>query len=254
MKKFLKIILIIIAAIVVLILGLIGFGFLQREYQIAKLSDYYQELAKKCKETDSFGCCITSVNIMAGGGHKLAPETGCPEGFQGNMLECISSYVWCEPVKKSNKEIDYSEPAYFEYGKTILVKSFKVGPVGGLFEIKNTDTPIDGMTIEIPKGALDKEINFSAGYNDGVLKNVRGEWSEITGVLYSEQLVDLMSKPMLIRISMKYSGDPKAVVPYAIDEKGKIHSLTTLSMDKESRTFSYATFYIPLTFTWTNVY
>jgi len=184
MKKFLKIILIIIAAIVVLILGLIGFGFLQREYQIAKLS----------------------------------------------------------------------EPAYFEYGKTILVKSFKVGPVGGLFEIKNTDTPIDGMTIEIPKGALDKEINFSAGYNDGVLKNVRGEWSEITGVLYSEQLVDLMSKPMLIRISMKYSGDPKAVVPYAIDEKGKIHSLTTLSMDKESRTFSYATFYIPLTFTWTNVY
>lgn len=253
MKKFPKIILIIIAAIIVLVLIVIGFGFLQREHQIVKLPDYYQELAKKCKETDSFSCCMASVKVMAGGGYKLAPETGCPARFQRNGLECIGSYQWCEPIEK----VDYSKPAYFEYGKTFLVKSFKAGPSGGLFEINNTNTSIDGITIEIPKGALGKEIDFSVGYNDGVLKNVRGQWDGITGVLSSKPSVNLMGVPSsFIRIKVKHSGDLEGItpVPYAIDGDGKLHSLQLISVDRENKIFSFDTFYTPLIFTWIDAY
>lgn len=61
--------------------------------------DYYKELAKKCEEKGGFTCCISSVNAMEEGGYELEPETGCPHGFQVNMLRCVDSYKWCEPIK-----------------------------------------------------------------------------------------------------------------------------------------------------------
>jgi hypothetical protein len=94
MKKVLKIILIVIVLLIILIAGLIGYFFLRREYEISKLPDYYQDLAKNCKTS----CCMISVDVMAGNNYKLMPEGGCPEGFQGNGLECIDSYSWCQPV------------------------------------------------------------------------------------------------------------------------------------------------------------
>lgn len=62
-------------------------------------SVYYQELASRCRESASANCCIASVEAMKAGNYTLAPETGCPEGFQGNMLRCIDSLKWCEPIK-----------------------------------------------------------------------------------------------------------------------------------------------------------
>ncbi len=61
--------------------------------------DYYKNLTKECELKGSYNCCMTSVKIMEGGGYKLMPETGCPKGYQGNGLECIDSYGWCEPIK-----------------------------------------------------------------------------------------------------------------------------------------------------------
>ena len=69
-RKFLKIILIIITAVVILALIVIGFSYLKREYEISKLPDYYRELAKECKK-DNLPCCMISVEMMAGGNYKL---------------------------------------------------------------------------------------------------------------------------------------------------------------------------------------
>lgn len=59
-----------------------------------EINEYYKDLANKC---ESKSCCLESVNRMVAGNYKLSPEKGCPEGFQGNMLRCESSYKWCEP-------------------------------------------------------------------------------------------------------------------------------------------------------------
>ena len=77
----------------------LGYLFIEREYEIYRLPDYYKELAKECKKTDGFGCCITSVNAMEAGGYKLVPKEGCQQGFQENMFKCIQSYKWCEPIE-----------------------------------------------------------------------------------------------------------------------------------------------------------
>ncbi len=83
---------------VILLIGLIA--YFNSNNQDAKLItiDYYQKLADQCeKKTD---CCINSVERMKRGNYKLIPDDGCPDGFQGNGLECASSFGWCEPIKQ----------------------------------------------------------------------------------------------------------------------------------------------------------
>ena len=66
--------------------------------------DYYQELAEECKKNQDKACCLASVENMRSGGYKQMSLEGCPEGYQGNTLLCVSSYQWCE-LKTENQKI-----------------------------------------------------------------------------------------------------------------------------------------------------
>lgn len=98
---------IVIGLAVVLLIGSIVYTQLkqksdipnEQKSDISKLPDYYRNLAKECESRASYSCCISSVNYMADGNYTLEPETGCPEGYQRNMLRCIDTFKWCEPVK-----------------------------------------------------------------------------------------------------------------------------------------------------------
>lgn len=65
------------------------------------LSDNEEELAQNCKEKLDVDCCIASLKIMTENSYKIKPETGCPNGFEANMLRCEGSYTWCEPITKT---------------------------------------------------------------------------------------------------------------------------------------------------------
>ncbi|MDD4333049.1 MAG: hypothetical protein PHT51_02955 [Patescibacteria group bacterium] len=99
---------IIISTIIILILvtitGFIYF-YMNQGSDISGFPDYYKNLAKECELKLSHDCCMSSVNIMTNGNYQLAPgktlaESGCPEGYQPNMLKCIDSFRWCEPIKR----------------------------------------------------------------------------------------------------------------------------------------------------------
>ncbi len=135
MKK--KIILIVLILIIVAA-GFIGYLFLQREREISKLPDYYQDLAKGCKEKEGFSCCISSVKTMAAHNSKLKPETGCAEGLQVSQLKCVGSYVWCGPIFQEESEIS-EWPDYYQ----VIARECKEKPsyeccMGGLTDmVKN---------------------------------------------------------------------------------------------------------------------
>ncbi len=58
----------------------------------------YPELIKRCNENS---CCVSSAkHIQQNKGFVLKEDATCPENYQRDMLKCISSYKWCEPVKK----------------------------------------------------------------------------------------------------------------------------------------------------------
>jgi len=155
------------------------------------------------------------------------------------------------------------KPAHFERGKTTIVKSFKVNESGGILEIGNLGTPVDGTVIEIPKGALDREITLSVGYNDGTLNLIAGKASNVVGVLSfdipssPQKPIELpfFQEPITIKIRFDpsiFRTNPGTVVVYAIDEQGHLHGLNIKSINKEIGIVSFFTWPpLPtLMFTW----
>jgi|TARA_B100001971_G_C17795703_1_gene336804 hypothetical protein len=104
MKKIVIIIAIIVGLIILFFVGSSLYSTYKHNKEISNLPDYYQQLALECESKGSYSCCMASVNNMANGNYKLAPgdtlvESGCPDGFQGNMLKCIDSFRWCESIE-----------------------------------------------------------------------------------------------------------------------------------------------------------
>jgi len=70
-----------------------------RDIKLAKLPDYYQDLAKRCLNYQDPDCCYSSVESMASANLKIAGHKGeCPPGFEINSLDCQGSIVWCVPM------------------------------------------------------------------------------------------------------------------------------------------------------------
>jgi hypothetical protein len=105
----------------------------------ANTEDYYDKLASGCKNNN---CCLASVKTMKQRNYTLAPQEGCPSGYQGNMMLCIDSYRWCQPTQtgvfstkaeceqKTGKSCGFEMCDYIPAGKTIeevCGKNFKKG-------------------------------------------------------------------------------------------------------------------------------
>ncbi len=60
--------------------------------------DYYGQLKQQCFGKSDYNCCASSADSMKQGGYSLVPDGGCPAGTAKNMLRCLGSYSWCEPV------------------------------------------------------------------------------------------------------------------------------------------------------------
>ena len=89
---------------------IIGGGYIVWEYskniensQIMKpvnqeTENYYNALEKKC---DGDNCCVSSLEYMKENNYKEADDSGrCSEGFDRDMMACITSYHWCVPIKE----------------------------------------------------------------------------------------------------------------------------------------------------------
>ncbi len=110
MKQILKIMLILA---IILVVTLVGCSIDTEESQedtaeseMSQWSDYYKEIFnEKCKDKPTSECCIAGLRDMAKNNYLLADENEeCPEGFKENMLLCLGTLIWCEPIKTCAKE------------------------------------------------------------------------------------------------------------------------------------------------------
>jgi len=130
--------------------------------------------------------------------------------------------------KTSEDFVTSRGPAIFKIGQTTIIKSVKVDSSGCIIKIGNLGTPIDGMAIDMPSGALDKETIIPIGYNDGTLNPNYGTFSGKTIVL---------------------NDDGTFPVPFYVDPDGKLHAVQPLGIDIVSGNFSFHTYHGGL-FTW----
>ncbi|TSC74891.1 MAG: hypothetical protein G01um101430_708 [Parcubacteria group bacterium Gr01-1014_30] len=78
---------------------------------------------------------------MKAGNYTLAPQEGCPAGYQPNMMRCIDSFRWCQPVEKStnNAQTQSAAPALdFFAGGSIFGSSFEVKISGAHITYRET--------------------------------------------------------------------------------------------------------------------
>jgi hypothetical protein len=147
---------------------------------------------------------------------------------------------------------------YFVPGKTVVVRSIRVGPAGGTLTVDNTGTPADGVVVVVHKGALSQEVTLSLGYNDGKLENLQeGKASGKTLVLSTVPQVDfaVATDGNAVQITVPYTASPKpkVIAPYAIDEKNRLQPLQLEAIDEATSHARFATFH-PVMFTWVYVY
>jgi hypothetical protein len=140
------------------------------------------------------------------------------------------------------------KPAQFEFGKDVIVQSIIVNRPGGTYKIEDSDIPITGITVEIPEGALNREVKIILGYNDGQLNLRAGKNSGIVFILRTEPGVSFL-KPIKIVVPYQVSINPLGVAGYAIDENGRLHLLDTGGMNEADGTVSFYTFK-PILLTW----
>jgi len=139
--------------------------------------------------------------------------------------------------------------AHYIHGATKIIETFNVDSEGGSFTVENTNTPIDGLTIEVPTGSLRKQVIISVGYNEGQLKVRSGKGSGVVLVLEVSNNVSSFEKPFKITAHFDPSIKPKSIIGYVIDEKGSLRPLDTISKLKEQGVVVFYTFR-PLMFTW----
>jgi len=139
-------------------------------------------------------------------------------------------------------------PSHYERGHTVFVKSLKVNINGGLIRITNTGTALDGATIEIPIGALEKEVTLSIGYDTGIVNLNSGKGSGSVIVLTTTPDI-VFKKPVKIKVRFDRNVNAKTIVGYEIDKQGRLHSIDIGSINNDSGVVSFYTFK-PLIFTW----
>lgn len=145
-----------------------------------------------------------------------------------------------------------NSPAHYIHGTTKIVETFTVNSEGGSFRIENTNTPVDGLLIEVPSGSFRKHVIVSIGYNNGRLKLRTGQGSGVILVLEVSDNITSFEKPFKITAHFDPSIKPMSIIGYIINEKGSLRPLDTISKLKAQGVVAFYTFK-PLMFTWVYV-
>ena len=138
--------------------------------------------------------------------------------------------------------------SYFEYGNTTILKFFNIDINGGLFHVDNTNTQIDGAFINIPPGSVDIKAKIFIGIINGNLFLISGKKSGVSLVFGSDVITNFKNR---VAITLNYDPkiNPKWIIGYEIDEKGRLHVIDTAGIDRIGKTVSFIT-YKPLILTW----
>lgn len=158
-------------------------------------------------------------------------------------------FIGCSGSNDDNgngNEIVTKPPVQFSIGNDDIVVTKSVGSAVDEIIIENTDTPIDGVRINFPAGALPREIEVSVGYNDGTLTPNSGLFSEKILILEVPQIKEF-TQP--VTITVPFVDDGTTPVPYYIDDNGSLHPTQIVSIDRDSGNFTFQIFHASF-FTW----
>ena len=129
-----------------------------------------------------------------------------------------------------------------------IVASSTVDAFGATLSAGHTGSPIDDVAVRIPPGALDRADVISLGYRKSTARIRAGKGSGTDIVLSAKQVTEFKKE---VAVEVPY--DPRLassslVIPYEIDEQGRLHVMDIGNVDKENHRLTVNTFK-PVAFT-----
>ncbi len=114
-------------------------------------------------------------------------------------------------------ELPVATPATYQEGTTVIVTEETIGDQGGTLT-GPAGTPVEGVVVTVPAGALSGPTALSLGYDEnGVFTNVMPDERGVVMVLSSSGSTEFL-KP--IKVEYPFTGADRIPVPYYIHEDG----------------------------------
>lgn len=157
--------------------------------------------------------------------------------FKQNRQE---SFLRCQELSyiEINKEIEVMKKGADDVK---ILASAKIDQNGGIVTIKKTGSPIDGLIVDIPEGALNRETVVTIGLITGLVKVRSGRNCGFTVVLAAQGIRSFHEK---VSITMSYNPLPQSrlVIPYEIDNDNRLHTMDIGRIDSKHRKLVIYTF------------
>jgi hypothetical protein len=162
------------------------------------------------------------------------------------LLIIICSLCWYagDCMAEGNGVQQYQSIKYFP------VVKYDISDKGKTFTVSNTGTPIDGISVIVPPGAITKNCELILGYESGkFLSTIHGTPS---GVVLNVETpgITRYEHPIEVVVPLTAMGkELVGVAGYGIDIEGHLEPLTTMSLEKKNNTATFITS-TPLKMTW----
>ncbi|MDR3075742.1 MAG: hypothetical protein LBU26_00445 [Synergistaceae bacterium] len=136
-------------------------------------------------------------------------------------------------------EGNFAKPVVYTPGEDVKLITKTIGINGGIIETGNTGTPVDGVSVTFPAGALTSETNVTLGYNLGSMTLNNGTWS---GAAITLETDGKNGFDVPVEITVPTTDLYGIIAPYhVVEENGKIRPCQLKNIDTATQTATFIT-------------
>jgi hypothetical protein len=134
---------------------------------------------------------------------------------------------------------------------TTVTDTFEVGPSGGNFKVPVRGAPTDGVSLQVPENAVDRQVTVSLGYSTAPVKVNAGTPAGVVFIVGVNPEVTLQ-QPLRIGVSFQPNSKYLTLVGYKVSAEGRLRPVDTVDLDMKAGRATFLTFQ-PLSLTWVYV-
>ena len=131
--------------------------------------------------------------------------------------------------------------ASFTPGTTTVLAQATIDAAGGVL-LGPAGSPLDGVAVTFPPGALTAATSFALGYDDGSFVNVSPD--EQSGLVISIQSSGQTRFQQPVTIQLPFTDATRIPIPYYIDDSGALHVIVPQPFDRSTGQASFLTWHV----------
>ncbi len=130
------------------------------------------------------------------------------------------------------------EPPPLNLGQSVPVSSATVDAEGGTINLADATGVLEGITIEVPAGALEESTTFNLSYRPIESHTLGSEFNPVTPVITIDNGDVTATEPILVTVPVEIAEDEHVMAFIYDEETGRFEALAEIDHDATSFTFA----------------